>query len=373
MTASTPRHKRRPLLLWIALGLFASAALLGLWSWNRPLGDNLLTLNVTSAAQRPTAQATRAQAEPPPTVEVLSDSVFATSVAQAAVLPPANTPVPTAPPLTVAQLSATPPNPCGSGDYNILVLGSDTRFGDYSTGRADFIRAVRVNLDQGYVRIMSIPRDMWVPIPYLQDYGITEGRVNSAYSYGNYFQLPGGGVGLMAATLAQINLTFDQYLVVNFEAVEKGVDAIGGVDVYVPKDVDGTLQYQPYFAQGQYHMDGHTLMQYVRIRFSDNDLYRMDRQNQVLMAIREKLLSPAVVGSIPGLIDALLQLVYTDLTPAQVSALACFGKALDTNRISSLKIGAGHEVVGHTTAAGAQVLLPIYSEVAKIVDQFNAP
>lgn len=367
-TARPRRHLGRNIVLGIGLFIVIGGVGYGLWAWHRPLGPTLQTLDEAALAQPlPTVVNT---APPPPTEEALADPSFATAIALATVVPSPT--LQAAAPTTLP--AATPLGGCGTGQMTLLVLGSDTRLGDYKTGRADFIRAVRVDFEQGYARILSIPRDLWVPIPYLKDYGIIEGRINATYSYGNYYQLPGGGVSLMATTLDQnFGLKFDHYVVVNFEAVEKGVDAIGGVDIEVPKDIDGTLQYLPYFKAGQYHMDGATLMQYVRVRYSDNDLYRMDRQNQVILAIREKLLRPEVVGAVPGLTTAMLELIYTDLTPAEVTALVCLGQKMDLENLLSLKIGAGYEVVAHTTAGGANVLLPIRSEIAKLVEQFNAP
>ncbi|MCC7358717.1 MAG: LCP family protein [Anaerolineales bacterium] len=290
---------------------------------------------------------------------------------------PASTPLPAA--ATAAAAAATgataaPPPDCGEhGVMRILALGSDTRTNDYTTGRADFIRAVRADFDTGGVRMLSIPRDLWVPIPNLAEHGIVEDRVNTAYAYGNYYQLPGGGPTLMAETLrGSLGLEFDHYLIVNFAAVEAGIDAIGGVDIELPKDIDGTPQGLPYFRAGVNHMDGATLLQYVRIRFIDSDLQRIDRQNQVLLAVRAKLLSPALVGAVPGLISAMQDLILSDLSPTQLASLACLGRNTGLSNITQLKIG--EEQVTHTTTeGGATVLMPRYDLIALVLAAYGAP
>ena len=133
------------------------------------------------------------------------------------------------------------------GQASLAEAGECAAFaGTLPTQLPEVVRAVRADFDTGGVRMLSIPRDLWLPIPNLADYGITEDRINAAFSYGNYYELPGGGVSLTADTLRQsLGLEFDHYLVVNFAAVEAGIDAIGGVDTELPQDVDGTPQGLP--------------------------------------------------------------------------------------------------------------------------------
>jgi LCP family protein required for cell wall assembly len=255
---------------------------------------------------------------------------------------------------------------------NVLVLGSDTRTNDYTSGRADFIRAMRLDFHNETIRMLSVPRDLWVPIPGLADRGVYESRIDEAYAYGNYFELPGLGPSLMADTLnLNLGLTFDHYVVVNFAAVEAGIDAIGGLDIDLPEDIDGTHQGFPYFKAGPNHMDGKTLVQYVRIRYIDNDLYRIDRQNQVLLALREKLLSPNLVPALPDLIAAMTKLINTDLSPAQLSEMICLGRRVGLDQFDSLKIGET-EVTPFTAGDGRLALLPRFDAIELVLKIFLA-
>ena len=356
MTSPTPggaaRRPSRRTLIWAGLLLVVViGAALAVRFWFAPLGPALLANEVAHGS---------------------GDSLAAAAASTPA--PAEATAVAAAQATQVAQGTAAPPPDCGEqGVMQIMVLGSDTRTDDYTTGRADFIRAVRADFDTGGVRMLSIPRDLWVPIPNLADHGITEDRVNTAFSYGNYYQLPGGGPTLMAETLStSLGLEFDHYLVVNFAAVEAGIDAIGGVDIDLPKAIDGTPQGLPYFEAGVNHMDGATLLQYVRIRFIDSDLFRIDRQNQVLLAVRAKLLSPALVGAVPDLIRAMQDLIYSDLSPDQLAHLACLGQNTGLSNITQLKIGE-EQVTHETTEGGATVLMPLYDQIALVLAAYDAP
>ncbi len=357
--SAAPANVRRRRIIWLSLGaVVIIGGLLAVRFWYAPLGP---ALQAPAPSQGTQPAAVNSTAQPGAT--------------PAATLDPSDPNPPTAEVLPLASDAPAPaasPS-CGErGVMRLLVLGSDSRTNDYTTGRADFIRAVRADFGDNTVRMLSVPRDLWLPIPNLKDHGILENRVNTAYSYGNYYELPGGGASLLADTLDQaFGLQFDHYLVVNFAAVEAGIDAIGGLDIDLPKDVDGTLQGMPYFKAGLNHMDGPTLLQYVRIRYIDSDLYRIDRQNQVLLALRAKLLSPQVLPAVPGLLDAMRTLINTDLSPAQLSNLACLGQNVGLENFTSLKIGA-EQVTPWTTDEGANVLLPQYDLIAFLITAFTA-
>ena len=126
---------------------------------------------------------------------------------------------------------------------NILAVGSDARGDHYLYGLADVIRLVRVDFVNARVSILEVPRDLWVQIPEIADhYDISQGKLNQSYLYGNkglgYYDGPGEGPGLLARTL---NLNFgaqpDHYLAVNMHTFEAIVDAIGGIDVYLPYEI----------------------------------------------------------------------------------------------------------------------------------------
>lgn len=268
---------------------------------------------------------------------------------------------------------AIPPKCGGPQLMYLLMVGSDTRAGDYHTGFADVIRIVRIDFSTPSVSILTIPRDLWVRIPGLEQYGVIENRVKTAYAYGNTYDLRGGGPSLLVQTLSlNFGVRADHYVIVNFEAFVQGIDALGGIEVTVTRPVDGSWQELPYFAPGDYHMDGATALQYARIRENNTtDLYRIDRQTDLIFAIREKALSPQVVPALPRLAESIRGNVLTDLSPAEIVSLICISQKLEADQIAVWNIDytmSDSEV----SELGFEILIPDFRAINQLVERFNA-
>jgi LCP family protein required for cell wall assembly len=228
--------------------------------------------------------------------------------------------------------TSTPQPLCGGPSVmNILAVGSDARGQHYLYGLADVIRLVRVDFTQARVTILEVPRDLWVEIPEISDhYNITHGKLNQSYLYGNaglgYYQGPGEGPGLLARTLSlNFGARPDHYLAVNMLTFEAIVDAIGGLDVYLPYEISVKSPDNPKgfgIPPGQHHIDGETALWIARIR-QYTTFGRAENQNIIMCALRKKLLSPAVVPAIPHLVQDFQRYVQTDLSAEQINQLAC--------------------------------------------------
>ncbi len=238
-------------------------------------------------------------------------------------------------PIAVPTLSTSPsPEPlCGGPPImTVLAVGADSD--DYDYGLADVIRIARVDFITPKVSMLSMPRDLWVEIPGIADhYNITHGKLNQAYFYGGpgmgYYDGPGAGPGLLARTLdLNFGLRVEHYGAVNMDTFVKVVDAVGGIDIYLPNDVDGRpiddrTEDMGYFTAGQHHFNGNEALRLSRIRKKYNDFTRMDNQNMVLCALKAKITSPAVLPKIPQIIAAFQGAVLTDLSLEQIGQLAC--------------------------------------------------
>ena len=141
---------------------------------------------------------------------------------------------------------------------------------------------------------------------------------------------------MLARTL---NLNFgaqpDHYLAVNMTTFENIVDAVGGIDVYMPYDVDVRSEANPtgfYMEQGQHHFDGETALWVARIR-QYHTFSRAENQNIVMCALRKKLLSPALVPAIPELVQTFQRNVQTDLSPEQINQLACLANQMSGTNV----------------------------------------
>ena len=252
----------------------------------------------------------------------------------------------------------------GKERINILVLGIDQRPGESGPWRTDTLIVVSVDPQSKSAGLLSIPRDLWVEIP-----GVGMERVNTAYVYGDLNQVPGGGPALAKKTV-QYNLgePIHYYLRANFSAFQQVVDLIGGVDIYVEREIndpvypDMNYGYDPLrIPAGWQHMDGALALKYARTRHGGSDFERMQRQQQVLLAVRDKVMN---LGLLPKLLprareiaQALGNSVQTDLSLDQLVRLAQLGSEIDRARIRTASIDGSMTTVW-TTPQGSLVLLP---------------
>jgi LCP family protein required for cell wall assembly len=262
---------------------------------------------------------------------------------------------------------------------NLLLVGIDGFDGNYSrAARADTLIAVGVNFSAKTAQMLSFPRDLWVRLP-----GVTqapEARINTAYHYGELYDVPGGGPAELSAVMANtFGLRIDRFVIVSFPAFERGVDAIGGIDLdlaqpihdanYPLRDGSGrTIAID--FPAGRIHMDGATALIYARIRHDSSDFQRMRRQQQVLFAIRDKLLSPETLPHLPALAQALYGAIHTNLTIEDVALLGCLGPQINQSAIQSWVID-GSMVEPTRLADGAQVLMPKMDALLPLLQTFN--
>ena len=253
---------------------------------------------------------------------------------------------------TVVSASQTPPSPsvtpnlglCGAPPVmNILTIGTDARGDNYTYGLADVIRLVRVDFVNPKVTILEFPRDLWVEIPDIADdiNGQDHEKLNQAYLYGNpgfgYTDDPARGPGLLARTLTiNFGAQIDHYAAINMRTFEKIVNAVDGIDVTLPETVDGRTATDTdkrlLFPAGTHHLNGTRALQLARIRI-EGVFARAENQNRVLCALRDKLTSPAVVTKIPELIRSFQGAIQTDLSPEQISQLACSGTQIPSGNI----------------------------------------
>ena len=206
---------------------------------------------------------------------------------------------------------------------NIMVLGVDRRNEDI--GRSDTLFIVTADPDTKQLSMLSVPRDTRVLIP-----GYGYDKINHAYSL--------GGHKLTEKSVERLlNMPIDHYVLIDFKAFYKIIDALGGVDIYVDKrmyyedpwDDNGGLviDIQP----GLQHMNGETAIQYVRYRDSEGDIGRVARQQKFLKAVMDRVASPSILTRIPTIIYEISSAVETDLSMGQMFSLAAMFKEAKDN------------------------------------------
>jgi LCP family protein required for cell wall assembly len=261
----------------------------------------------------------------------------------------------------------------------IALLGMDTR-GDQSSFRArtDAITLLNVNFASQSAAMLSVPRDLYVPLPNLVAVGIDQDRINTAFLFGDIYGVPGGGPAEFKQTVElNLGIRVDRYVLINFGALQATVDALGGIDINVPTAIydpdfpadlgDGTMVLD--IPAGPQHMDGSMALRYARTRHQDDDYHRVKRQQAVLLAMRDKLVNPQAITQIPALLAALQKLGRTDLSPSEMAALACVGPRIDRAAIQALSID-GTMIMPWTTPGGASVSIPNRDLIAPVVRRF---
>lgn len=249
-------------------------------------------------------------------------------------------------------------------EMNVLLIGLDT---EESTGRSDTMLLARVLPDSGQVQLVSFLRDLYVPIP---GHGTT--RLNAAYLY--------GGQALLRQTLQEsFGVTIHRSVTVRFSTLKWLVDEVGGVTIDVT-DAERRAMNQLLTAGGNSEMqlsqsgsqvlNGPQALAYSRIRKLDSDFQRTRRQQTVLMALLPSM-SRKGVFALTRLAIALMGQVDTDMTLADLAALAPLLSQLDNLTIQTAQVpfaGTYQDV----TVDGMMVLKPDLQKNQQLLADFWA-
>jgi polyisoprenyl-teichoic acid--peptidoglycan teichoic acid transferase len=243
---------------------------------------------------------------------------------------------------------------------NIVLLGSDKR-PNSGAWRTDSMIVVSVDTQNNVVRLLSLPRDLWVYIP-----GHGQNRINTADLWGELARAGSGAEKVKQTIYYNLGIPIHYYVRVDFQGFMRIIDAVGGIDV----DVECPLP-DINLTAGMHHMDGKNALRYARSRYSTNDFDRGRRQRKVLMALWDQGLSLDIVPKLPELWRSMSDAFQTDLSLDQVINLAYVGAQLKPNRILSRAIGPSH-VQSWITPQGAAVLLPREDKIRTMLESFYA-
>jgi LCP family protein required for cell wall assembly len=202
---------------------------------------------------------------------------------------------------------------------------------------------------------ISIPRDWYVPIFNAAGRKVDEGRINQAYSDGMLYgdggvpagQTDAGGAMADAALSHLLGIPIAYFVGVDFTAFQQAVDAVGGIDIDVPTGFTDdhypacaadTCPYMTiHFNAGKQHMSGTVSLEYARSRYGNNgqgsDFARSRRQQQILVALKQKVLSIGGIGDLPSLLAALGNNVDTNMTIDDAEAVYDLVKGVNSTAI----------------------------------------
>ena len=212
---------------------------------------------------------------------------------------------------------------------SILFLGLDTRDGDLS-GRTDSMILTTFNPNEKSVRMLSLPRDSYVPIIGRD----THDKLNHAHAF--------GGLNMTVDTVeAFLDVPVDYVVTLNFDAFMDIVDAIGGVEVDVPMpiyDRDNATYGEISIDEGIQTLDGEEALAYARMRKQDprGDHGRGDRQKDIIEAIIKQSVNFQTITNFNSVMDSLEDNLSMNLSFGQLISMHGYARGL--NDIESMHL-----------------------------------
>jgi polyisoprenyl-teichoic acid--peptidoglycan teichoic acid transferase len=198
-------------------------------------------------------------------------------------------------------------------------------------GLSDSMLLLRFDPERESLAVLSIPRDTRVRI---EGHGIN--KINQANEL--------GGPALTAASVSKLldGVNIDRYIRVNVQGVEKLIDALGGVEVYVPKDMkynDFSQHLYINLKKGQQHLNGDKAIQFLRFRYDAyGDISRVQRQQMLIRAAVEQTLKPGTIVKIPQILKVIQSHIDTNLTVKELMALANFASKTDRSDVEMMML-----------------------------------
>lgn len=264
------------------------------------------------------------------------------------------------------------------GRVNVLLLGLDRRPDEgRAPARTDTILILTVDPYEGTAGMLSIPRDLFVPIP-ISETRVDRDRINTAYVWGELLKYPGGGPALIRETIEyNFGIPIHYHVIVDFVGFERIINALGCVEVELAEPL-----YDPEFPTADYGvmtvsiprgkqcLDGRQALWYARSRYQGGDFARMQRQQQLLLALREKVLRLNVIPKLPQLSRELAGAVETDMPLEAALNLARVVANLGVEQIQTRALTTQNGVLTPAvTNGGASVLLMDREKVRGIVQE----
>lgn len=195
---------------------------------------------------------------------------------------------------------------------NVLLVGIDTS--EENLARTDTIMIAQYRPKEGTIKLASIMRDSYVTIP-----GYKKNKINASFFF--------GGLELLRQTIKEnFDIDLHHYAMVNFDGFIHLVDTIApnGLEVNIERNMNyqnGTVNIN--FQPGEQKLDGQQVLNYVRFRSDpDNDFGRVKRQQEIMMLLKDELITMRGIAKIPQLIGSIEPYIQTNVTTTKALAYA---------------------------------------------------
>lgn len=253
----------------------------------------------------------------------------------------------------------------GHSRFTLLIAGMDRRPDETGLAfRTDSMMLISIDPENERIGILSLPRDLYVHIPNYE-----EQRLNAALFFGET-QWPGYGPTLLLQTVqANLGIRVHAYALLDFVAFIALVDAVGGIDIVLEEAIDDPNYpdlyrgYDPFtLSAGAHHLDGAAALKFARTRHGGSDMERSARQQQVLFALRERILRlhqlPLLLARTPSLLASLRDSLYTNLDLGDIVSLAWYLKDFSPEDIETAVLRAPYVTDWVRPEDGQHVLVP---------------
>jgi LCP family protein required for cell wall assembly len=250
----------------------------------------------------------------------------------------------------LSQISSS--GPFKENKVNILVVGYDSDINGAS--RADTIILISLDVETNEAGLVFLPRDT-----YINSNKRNFTKLNSSHVY--------GGIKLTQETVEEmLNIDIDYYLETDFKGFEKIIDRLGGVEINVSRhlnyvDKAGGLYID--IPAGQQTLNGEEALEYVRFRDARGDIGRIERQQKFIDAVLAKVLSPAIVTKVPGIMKEVNDAVNTNIPIQDITPFLNTAKEINLSQIESKMLPGKAEYIN-----GISYWVPDMQEAEIMVD-----
>jgi LCP family protein required for cell wall assembly len=227
-------------------------------------------------------------------------------------------------------------------------------------GLTDTMLLLRFNPDAKKLIVLSVPRDTRTAIP---GHGVA--KINEANA--------DGGPALAARATSDLlgGVGIDRYVTINVQGVQALVDALGGVTVFVPKDMkyrDDSQHLYVNLKAGKQHLNGNQALQLLRFRYDEyGDIGRIQRQQMLMRALMEQALSPMTIARLPKILSVIQSHVDTNLSVEELVALVGFAAKTNRSNVQMLMVPGDFSTPGQYDAS---YWLPNYKRIEAMVGQY---
>ncbi len=262
------------------------------------------------------------------------------------------------------------------GQINVLLLGMRGNNMPGGGLLADTVMMVMIRPQENKVAILSIPRDLWVKHPE----GSTQSKINSIHAL---YEERGENKGMEAMKQVVgeiIGLPIHYAIRIDFNGFKELVNTVGGVDVYLDQPFSEPTQFEGEEAlnfslpAGKNHLDGQKALFFVRARYASSDFERARRQQQILLALKDKMLSIGTLtdfGKVNNILNVLGEDVRTDMDISEMKKFFELANQSQSPQIKQKVLDTSEEGLLYSTKADTPegktyILLPVGGNYEKI-------